>query len=254
MNAPLFMGFPRQEYQSGVPFPSPWNETFNNDLKEQQTLITEEWWKSFGTLDCMYYGENETPQSGAPPVVYVGPASSHRGPVTCAPPDLGLDVRAQKSVEWVCLTWRWLQTQEALSCLSADKGNDLRGDTACRLWQRCCWSPEVPLHPPWSVGSHRKTAQPHRLPGLCALAGVRGWVATEFSGPSGGPHLSSSVDGAITGGKTLLPQVRGYHTTLSSDKRPQCLRSEPPVLGCVYPDVCPPWWTQGSYTCPFFPP
>ena len=166
MNVPLSMGFPRQEYRSGLPFPSPWNETLNNDLKEEKTAITGEWQKSLGTLDVMHYGENETSQSGAPLVVSVGPASSHRGPVTCAPPDTGLDVGAQKTVEWVCLTWSWLQPQEALSCLSADKGNDLRGHIACRLWQGGCWYPEVPLHPPGSVGSHRKMAQPHCLPGL----------------------------------------------------------------------------------------
>ena len=85
----------------------------------------------------MYFGENETPQSGAPPVVSVGPASSHRGPVTCAPPDTGLDVGAQKTGVSV-FNWKWLQTQEALSCLSADKVNDLRGDIACRLCQRGC--------------------------------------------------------------------------------------------------------------------
>lgn len=36
----------------------------------------------------------------------------------------------------MCLTGRWLQTQEALGHLSVDKRRDLSIDAACRLWHR----------------------------------------------------------------------------------------------------------------------
>lgn len=68
-------------------------------LRNRRLQLLENDRKVLGlTLGFTYYGENQMSQSGAPRVVSVGPASSHGGPVTCAPQDLGLGVWAQKTV------------------------------------------------------------------------------------------------------------------------------------------------------------
>ena len=184
-------------------------------------------------------------------VVSVGPASSHRGPVTCAPPDTGLDVGAQKTVEWVCLTGDGCRPRRHWAVCLQIKGI-IWGEILPAGCARGAADPQkfLPIPPPppecrvpQEDGSAPLSSWPPCILGeewrgerLCS-----GWAFSAFWGLASPRAWMLLLQAEGPCSKSGRDSPRGFHTTVPNEKGPQWLWSEPPIPGYVSPDVCPPW-------------